>query len=65
MTETQAIARAKRLARERGVVMAVVKMDAGPGREIRVVRDEYTYGPEFEAFRGVLLFEVHPCGDIN
>jgi len=61
----RAITRARKLAKDRQEVMAVVEIDEGDGRAIRVVTNEYTYGPEFDAFNGHLIAEVHPCGDVQ
>ena len=33
-------------------------------RRVFVVDNEYTHGPEFEAFDGVLIAEVYPDGDV-
>lgn len=61
----QAIAKARRLARETGRTMAVIEMDAAyDSRIIRVVDNDYTHTDEYQAFDGVLIAEVYPCGDV-
>ena len=61
----QAIAKARRIARETGRTMAVIEMDAAyDSRIIRVVDNDYTHTDEYQAFDGVLIAEVYPCGDV-
>ena len=65
MTQAQAITKAKKLAKARNEVMAVVEIDEGDGRVVTVVTNEYTYGPEYDAFNGHLIVEVAPCGAVQ
>ena len=61
----QAIAKARRIARETGRTMAVIEIDAAyDSRIIRVVDNDYTHTDEYQAFDGVLIAEVYPCGDV-
>ena len=61
----QAIAKARRIARETGRTMAVIEMDTfDNARAIRVVDNDYTHTDEYQAFDGVLIAEVYPCGDV-
>lgn len=57
------IRKAKVIAREKGITMAVVEMDEGESRRCCIVRDEYTHSAEFEAFDGYLIAEVYPSGE--
>jgi len=65
MTPAQAITKAKKLAKARNVVMAVVEIDQGDGRVVAVVDNDYTYGAEYDAFNGHLIVEVAPCGAVQ
>lgn len=61
----QAIAKARRIARETGRTMAVIEMDTfDNARATRVVDNDYTHTDEYQAFDGVLIAEVYPCGDV-
>lgn len=61
----QAIAKARRIARETGRTMAVIEIDSAyDSRAVRVVDNDYTHTAEYEAFDGVLIAEVYPCGDV-
>lgn len=61
----QAIAKARRIARDTGRTMAVIEIDSTyESRRVFVVDNEYTHDPEFEAFDGVLIAEVYPDGDV-
>jgi hypothetical protein len=45
--------------------MAVIEMDSAyDSRAVRVVDNDYTHTAEYEAFDGVLIAEVYPCGDV-
>lgn len=50
------IAKAERIARQKGAVMAVVEIDGEEDRVIRIVREDYTRSDEFEAFGGEVLY---------
>ena len=50
------VAKCERLARERGAVYCVVAIDDGESRVKRVVRESYTFGDEFAAFDGEILY---------
>lgn len=50
------VAKCERLARERGAVHCVIAIDDGDKFVKRVVRESYTFGDEFAAFDGEILY---------
>jgi hypothetical protein len=64
-TVESAINRAKALAAEQGKTYAVITIDCGDGKAIRVCPDDYTYEAEFDAFDGRLLHLVHADGSVE
>ena len=60
-----AIDRAKSRASAERKTYAVVLMDSGDGRAVRVCSDDYTYDAEFDAFDGRVLHLVHADGSVE
>lgn len=62
---SELIRRAKQLARERGVRMAIVEYDRADSRALSVWTEAETLSDEFEAFDGHLLAVVTPEGEVD